>query len=104
MIILTETQKVTLTLDPRNAKGNPAKVDGVPEWAVSNPGVARVEPAADGLSAVVFASVGGETQVSATMDADLGEGVRHLVATDTVTVVPGEAVTVGFVAGAPEEQ
>jgi hypothetical protein len=104
MLLLTDTQKVTLSIDPRNAKGNPAPVDGVPEWAVSNPGVGTITPSADGLSATFVATTGGDTQVSVTADADLGDGVRSLSATLDISVKPGEAVTLGITAGTPEEQ
>jgi hypothetical protein len=103
-VIITDTQQVRLTLDIRNKKGNPAPVDGVPQWAISDPNVASVEPDADGMSAIVKANVTGTTQVTATVDADRGEGVRTLAVTDSVQVLAGEAVTVGFVAGTPEEQ
>lgn len=104
-MILTDTQKVSCTLDPRNAKGNPAPLDGTPQWASSNPAVATVEPAADGLSAVVTAVAPGTTQISVTADADLDEGeTREISGTLDIDVKAGEAVTLGITAGTPEEQ
>lgn len=104
MLVLTDTQKVTLRLEPRNAKGNLAPVDGVPQWAVSNPGVGHISVDADGLGATFFADTGGDTQVSATADADMGSGVRQITATLDISVRPGEAVTLGITAGTPAEQ
>ena len=52
----------------------PGQIDGVPAWASSNPAVATVEPAQDGLSAVVKAADElGTTQISVTADATLKE-------------------------------
>lgn len=105
MLLLTDTQKCTLTIEPVTDKGRPAKVDGVPEWSTSNPSVASIEPAADGMSAVVIARGAGDTQISVTADADLDEGeTREISAVLDVQVKSGEAVSVGIVAGVPEEQ
>jgi len=104
MLILTDTQKCNLAIDPRNAKGQPAPVDGIPQWSSSNPGVCDIQPAADGLSAYVFAVGTGASQISVTADADLGAGVRNLTGTLDVEVRAGEAVTMGIAAGTPEEQ
>ena len=38
-LILTDVQKVTASITPVDAKGNPAAVDGVPSWTSSNPRV-----------------------------------------------------------------
>jgi hypothetical protein len=53
MIVLTATQQVQLSIAVVDRKGNPARVDGVPAWSVSDAAVLTVEPAADGLSALV---------------------------------------------------
>jgi len=104
MLILTDTQKCSLAVEPRNSKGNLAPVDGVPQWSSSNPAVADVQPSADGLTAVVVAGATGSTQISATVDADLGTGVRSINAVLDVTVAASEAVTLGISAGVPEAQ
>jgi len=74
--------------------GNPAQVDGDVVWASSDDNIATVE--ADGtnsLNATVKAQTKtGQAQITATADADLGEGVRNLVTLMDVTVVAGEAV------------
>jgi hypothetical protein len=104
-MILTDTQKVSCTIDPRNSKGNPAPVDGVPEWASSNAAVATVTPAADGLSAVVVAVGIGLAQISVTADADLDVGeTRNISGTLDIDVRASEAVTLGITPGTPEEQ
>lgn len=40
-ITLTNAQKVHITLTPMDAQGNPAPVDGVPIWALSDPSFVR---------------------------------------------------------------
>jgi hypothetical protein len=67
--------------------------------------VATVEPAQDGLSAVVKAADElGTTQISVTADADLGEGVAPIAGTIDIEVVGGQAVALSIVAGTPAEQ
>jgi hypothetical protein len=82
-IALAAGQGATVTATITGASGNPARVDGVPEWSADPAGgLAKLEPAADGMSAQITA--GAETQavlVSMTVDADLGEGVRQLIGT-----------------------
>lgn len=104
-LILKDDQKVKLSILPVDAKGNPAAVDGVPVWASSDDGVIAVIPSADGLSATATA-VGkvGTAQVSVTADADLGDGVSNIAGVLDVTVVAGQAVSVGVTAGTPEAQ
>lgn len=103
MRTLTNTQKITYSLKIEDAFGNPAKVDGVPEWSSSDPSILTVTPAADGLTAVAE-TVGplGNVQVRVSADADLGAGVRPITAVDEVSVEASEAVTLGISAGAPE--
>ncbi len=104
-MIITDTQQVDLAIKPVDKKGKPGQVDGVPTWASSNPAVAAVEPAQDGLSAVVkTADELGTTQISVTADADLGEGVTPIAGTIDIEVVGGQAVSLGIIAGTPQEQ
>ena len=101
---LTATQQVNYTISPRNRKGGPAAVDGIPEWAVSDETVMSVVPAPDGMSALVVAVAPGTARVVVTADADLGAGVEPLIGTDDVTVTPGTATTLALSAGTPQEQ
>jgi hypothetical protein len=103
LLVLTDEQKVVLFLEPKTAAGNPAKVDGVPEWSVSNADVLALQVSADGMSAVAVASgpLGG-AQVNVTADADLGEGARPITAVQDIEVRAAEATQLGIRAGAPE--
>lgn len=102
LLVLTDEQKVQLSIQPVTAAGNPAKLDGVPAWSVSDANVLSLEVAADGLSAWATA-VGnvGTSQVSVSADADLGEGVREITAVLDVEVKAAEAVALTIAAGAP---
>lgn len=102
LLILTDEQKVTLTLKPLTAAGNPARVDGVPVWSQSNADVLDLEVAADGMTAVALAKGLGPSQISVVADADLGDGVREITAVQDVVVKAAEAVTLGIEAGTPE--
>lgn len=101
-LILTDEQKVQLSIQPVTAAGNPAKVDGTPSWSVSDTTILTLEVAADGLSAwATVTGTLGASQVSVSADADLGEGIRSITATLDVTVVAAEAVSLTINAGAP---
>lgn len=97
MLILPNDHKVTASIQPVDARGNPAKIDGLANWTSSNVGIAKVENvSADSLSAdIVPGSQLGSCQVNVTADADLGEGTESITGTLEVTVEAGGAV--GFV-------
>lgn len=102
---MTDTQKVTVAVAVKDAKGNPAQLDGVPEWSTDNTDVLALFPAADGLSCDVLA-VGplGDAAVTFKGDADLGAGVAPIVGMMKVMVTSGVATTVELFPGKPVEQ
>ena len=104
-LTLTDVQKCALSIQPVDAKGNPAPVDGIPAWTVSDAALLTLQTAADGLSATVLA-VGplGNGQVTVTADADLGAGVVNIQGILDVTVVASQATTLAISAGTPENQ
>lgn len=102
-LILTDEQKVALSIKPVTAAGNPARVDGSPSWSSSDDTIVEVVPSADGLSAeAVTVGPVGTAQVSVVVDADLGAGVRTLTAMLDIEVIAAEAVTVAITPGTPE--
>lgn len=102
---LTVTQQVPVGVEFKDAKGNPAKVDGVPAWATDNSDVLALEPAADGLSCnVKAAGVIGTAKVQVSADADLGAGVELVIGTLEIEVVAGKAATVVLTPGTVSEQ
>lgn len=104
-ITITDNQKFKVSIQPVDAKGNPARVDGVPFWAVGDMSILANVTADDGMSAEIFA-LGplGTTQVTVTADADLGEGIKEITGILDVTVIGGEAVALTISTGVPEEQ
>lgn len=98
--IMTDSQQIPYTLEFDDKKGNPtaAPPGVVPAWTVSDPTILAVNPAADGLSAVVTAlGVTGTAQVQAT-------GGLLSPVFDTIQVIPGAAVGLGLKPGVPTEQ
>lgn len=103
MFVLTDIQRVTLHFEVIDAAGNPAAIDGTPEWGSSDEAILTVAPADDGMSAMVT-TVGplGAAQIHVTADADLGEGVRPLTGILDFEVHGSEAVALNLLAGEPE--
>jgi hypothetical protein len=105
MFTITDSQKTNLAINPVDKKGNPAKVDGAPAWAVSDETLATLQPAADGLSAGLFANGPlGTFQVTVSADADLGEGIATISGVLDVEVIAGAAASLAISAGPAEEQ
>jgi hypothetical protein len=106
-MILTATQQVVMTIKPVDAKGNPAPIEAVPEWASSNPEVLVVEPAEGAMTAIAVAVSVGTAQVTVTAKAvDLNkDGIAaDLLGVLDIEVVGGEAVAMQITAGTPVEQ
>jgi hypothetical protein len=91
---LASGMQVHLQVSYVDASGNPAVIDGDVAWESSDPGVADVVVDIDDSTKVTVRAVGptGQVQVSATADADLGDGVRQIITPMDVTVAAGEAV------------
>lgn len=103
MLILTDVQKVKVKVKPVTAAGNPAPVDGKPEWVVSDDTVCTLVVSDDGLEAdVVTTGKLGVCQVSVKADADLGDGVREISGVLDVEVKASEAVSLSVETGVPE--
>jgi hypothetical protein len=75
-----------------DAGGNAAKVDSV-VWSSSNALVETTQDAGDmTICTITPQGDAGSCQVTADADADLGQGVRHLLTLFDITLVAGEAV------------
>lgn len=107
---VTTEQQVRGTLAPLTAGGNPAPVQN-PRWEIDEPPTGplfalTVEPTnplicdfrgltlPDGVTPLTV-------QVRCRFDADLGEGVRELLAIGELTLVPAEAVIGNVAFGTP---
>ena len=84
---MTNEQFTLATLVVLTTAGNPATFDGPAVLVSSDETVVRVE--GDKLIAVAP----GVAQITATIDADLGDGVRTLEASGAIEVVAAEADT-----------
>lgn len=104
-LILTDVQKVELSISPTSAAGNPAPLDGAPVWSSSDESVLVVTASEDGLSAVaVTTGKLGRAQVNVSADADLGEGVKTITGVLDVEVRVSEAVSLAVSAGSPTDK
>jgi hypothetical protein len=74
--------------------GNPATIDGDVSWSSSDNSIAAVlVDSTDTTKAIVRSGTKlGQVQVTATADADLGDGIREIITPMDVSVVAGEAV------------
>jgi len=104
MLIVKATQRLPLSLSIKDKEGNPAEVQGVPVWSVSDATVGELQVAEDGKSAVLLAGTPCTGSVSVACDADLGEGVSTVGAQLDITVVAGDAAIVTIEPGTAEEQ
>ncbi len=100
-VVLTNEQKVQVTLTPVTATGKPATLDGKPSWTVTT-GDATLDVADDGMSAFIISPDSpGESLVNIEADADLGEGVVTIAEAVKLTVNGALATSLGAVASAP---
>jgi hypothetical protein len=99
---VTQTLPVSITITDK--LGNPAKVDGLPQWAITDASLAELIIAEDGMSATIkpMGTVGAfKVQVKA--DADLGEGVKEIVGELDVELLAGDAEVINLSAGQPTD-
>lgn len=101
-LTLTNTQKVTLLVQPVDAKGFGASVDGLPTWVQSDASVGTLT--ANGFAAEFVALAPGQTQITVSADADLGAGTRVITGVLDILVEVGEAATLIITAGTPVQQ
>lgn len=103
MFTLTDLQKATAVITVLDAKGNPAPLDGAPQWSSSDPSIVAVVPSPDGLSAVIQAAgPTGTAQVRVDADADLGASIVPLQGVLDVEVVASQAVSIAVNPGPAE--
>ncbi len=105
MLVLTDIQKVMLSVSPKSAAGNPALIDGVPTWHVSDESIISLEIGNDGLTAVASATGKlGKVRIGIDVDADLGDGVDTITGVLDIEVKASEAVSLEINAGTPEKK
>ena len=95
-VTLTDTEKVSLTVEPEDTKGAPT-TDSTLSWSESSGGtVVTLQPSADGTSCEVVAGMPGTSTVTVT------DGT--LSGTEVVTVTAGPVATLVVTAGTPTAQ
>ena len=108
MDVTTDQNFPNVTLSITDSQGRPANVDGVPVWASSDDTVLSVEPAADGMSAVVNTVAAGTARITVSADADLGAGVIEITGvSEDVNVTIGaahQATTMTLSLGTPADK
>lgn len=92
---LTDTQQVTLTVQPVDSKGFPTS-DSL-TWTSADESVISLQPAADGMSCLCVAGDPGLGVVVTVTDGTIS-------ATESFDVVPGGVATLQIGEGTPEEQ
>lgn len=101
---LRDGKKVSYTPNPTDRDGNATSIQaGSLVLVSSNEEVVAVS--SDGNTGVISSTPGGGTgfvAVTATADADLGEGVRTITESWSVSIIPGDAAALGGTIG-PEE-
>ena len=98
---LTTAQQTTVTAKFEDADGIVVPVQGTPVWSVDNTSIATVEPATDGMSAVIKGVAPGMAKVTVTAEGDPTAGVDTVVGEVDVTVVADEATQVVLEFGTP---
>jgi len=102
MARITTEQRVLLTINPLTEAGNPAEIDGAVLFESSAPNVVSIDVVDDRSAWAVSTGAIGAAQITASFDADLGEGVRTVTLSGALEVVGAEAVTGELVFGTPE--
>jgi hypothetical protein len=99
---LKVNQNLPVSIEIKDKFGNPAIVDGVPSWSLTAQGLADLEVAADGMSALVK-PIGpvGSVSVQVSADADLGAGVTAILGELAIELIAGDAETIAIAAGTP---
>ncbi len=100
---MTNEQKITASVSPKTAGGHDAPIDGVVTFTSSDESVVSIV-VIDDKSASLVAVGPGVAQITASFDADLGEGVRTIEASGAMEVVAAEATTGEITFGEPEQQ
>lgn len=102
--VLPVSHFLPASVQPLDAKGNPAAVDGVAVWEASDPALVTLEVAIDGLSAnIVPTGALGHVQIRVRADARIGPDVREISGLLEIDLVAAEAVSLSVSAGEPME-
>lgn len=98
-MFLKVTQKAKISLTIQDKFANPAKVDGIPSWSLTDESLGSLAVEADGMSATLEPKGPiGAFSVQVKCDADLGEGVKEILGELAVELAAGDAEVVKLAA------
>jgi hypothetical protein len=105
MYTLPDDKQVEVQVAYVDAKGHPASVDGEVDWTTSDQAICNIAVNPDDSTKVMLTPAAnlGTAQITATADADLGEGVTEIITILDVQIVGGQAVS-GTIAPTGEQQ
>lgn len=94
MYTLPVDHAIRMQISYTDASGNRAEIDGDVTWQSSDEAVIKLQLDTDDTTICAATPGGtvGQAQITATADADLGQGTRELITTCDIQVVAGEAV------------
>jgi hypothetical protein len=98
-VTMTTDEQCRLAITPVTASGHPADIDGAAQWSVE--GSCTLMPIDDLSVWVVSGDSPGDSVVTVSVDADVGEGFRELTDTATYHVGTPMAEQLGLMADTP---
>lgn len=84
--------------------GDAATVDGPPHWVADPADKVVLTPSDDGMTCLVAAAALGDVLLTVTADADMGDGIKTLVASDPVHIIAADATGATMTSGTVEKQ
>lgn len=102
--ILTEQTTTIRIAAFKDQRGNPAHVDGPPQWATDDSDKVTIEAAPDGMSCKVTTGIlAGTPTVTMTADADLGPAVKDIRGSIQFNITTPQAVSVELTVDDPTD-
>lgn len=103
-VTLNSEQRVKITVNPVTPKGKPSKIQPGSLLLEPDSSSVTIEPIDDNNAWIVGTENDGDTIVTVSGDADLGEGVVTIRDTVLVHVADAPATQLGVSVGTPETQ
>lgn len=103
MARITNEEQISVVVAPKTPGNHPAKIDGNVTFSSSDETVATVVSTGQ-FGARVTGVAAGAAVITASFDADMGEGVSTITLTGAIEVVDAQAVTGVLEFGTPELQ
>lgn len=101
MATIPITDEIVLSFNAYDSGDNLAQIDGVPTWQISDPNIADLLPAPDGLTCIARPkNVTGSCEITVTADADLTAGAQLITSPVwLLEVAAGQAVRLEIIPG-----